>query len=42
MRTLIIFFVKGQFDALFGKKWISHFVNEINFKKLFLAEDACD
>lgn len=39
-RELQLFIVKGQFDALFGREWISHFVNEINFKRLFSAPET--
>ncbi|XP_011858765.1 PREDICTED: uncharacterized protein K02A2.6-like [Vollenhovia emeryi] len=34
-RELNLFIVKGQYDALFGREWISQFVHEINFVKLF-------
>lgn len=34
-RELNLFIVESHFDALFGREWISHFVNEINFAKLF-------
>ncbi|XP_024875334.1 uncharacterized protein LOC112456811 [Temnothorax curvispinosus] len=39
-RELNLFVVKGPFDALFGREWISHFVHKIDFKKLFSAPET--
>ncbi|XP_059222020.1 uncharacterized protein K02A2.6-like isoform X3 [Stomoxys calcitrans] len=34
-RKLNLYVVDGDFDALFGREWISQFVNEIDFVRLF-------
>ena len=34
-RRLNLYVVKGDFDPLFGREWITHFANEINFIELF-------
>lgn len=38
-RRLNFYIVKGDYESLFGKKWISQFVREIDFVKLFTMED---
>lgn len=39
-RKLYLYVVKGRFDSLLGREWISHFVHEINFVKLFSASET--
>ncbi|XP_011883987.1 PREDICTED: uncharacterized protein K02A2.6-like [Vollenhovia emeryi] len=39
-QKLKLFVVKGHFDALFGREWISHFIHEIDFAKLFSATET--
>lgn len=34
-RKLNLYVVNGDYDALFGREWLQHFVDEIDFKKLF-------
>ncbi|XP_011701123.1 PREDICTED: uncharacterized protein LOC105457890 [Wasmannia auropunctata] len=38
-RKLNLYVVDGNFDSLFGREWISHFVHEIKFHELFNSPD---
>lgn len=39
-RKLDLFVVKDRFDSLLGREWISHFVHEINFVKIFSTPET--
>lgn len=39
-QKLDLFVVKGRFDSLLGREWISQFVSEINFVKLFSTAET--
>ena len=39
VRKLNLYVMDGEFDPLFGREWIAHFVNEINWSELFSPSD---